>query len=45
MASSLKDVVEINRLKELRRLAQELGFLDDVQHWTEELKKLGVKDS
>lgn len=45
MASSIKDAVEIHRLKELRKTAQALGFHDDVDHWTEELKKLGVKDS
>lgn len=39
---SLKDWAEINRLKEHHRVAKQLGFQDDMDHWASELRKLGV---
>lgn len=33
------------QLKELIRLAKELGFFDDVKHWEAELAKLDNKEN
>lgn len=33
------------QLEEALRLAKALGFQDDVEHWTKELKKLEERDA
>jgi hypothetical protein len=45
MADTATDnTFEIIRLKQLKAMAKQLGFWDDVAHHTAELKKLGVEE-